>query len=114
MLRQAYGFQSAEMEVIGAMLPAEGAHLSPGMHWRHYPPVTPLYVVERGERPPANCEAWLRIGQEMPSDPVASAAVLYETLHRLDADGVGGIAVERPPDTPEWAGVLDRLRRAAE
>jgi len=40
--------------------------------------------------------------------------VLYETLHRLDGEGVGGIAVERPPDTAEWAGVLDRLRRAAE
>jgi L-threonylcarbamoyladenylate synthase len=100
--------------VLPASAPAEGAHASPGMHRRHYRPVTPLYLVERGERPPAKCGAWLRIGQEMPADPVAYAAVLYETLHRLDAEGVGGIAVERPPDTPEWAGVLDRLRRAAE
>ncbi len=38
---------------------------------------------------------------------------LYETLHRLDAQHPDWIAVERPPDTPEWAGVLDRLRRAA-
>ena len=83
------------------------------MHRRHYRPATPLYLVERGERPPAGCGAWLRIGQEMPADPAAYAAALYETLHRLDAQGVGGIAVERPPDTPEWAGVLDRLRRAA-
>jgi len=94
--------------------PAEGAHASPGMHRRHYQPVTPLYLVERGERPPKGCGVWLRIGQEMPADPAAYAAVLYETLHRLDAQGLGGIAVERPPDTPEWAGVLDRLRRAAE
>ena len=36
-----------------------------------------------------------------------------ETLHRLDGEGLDWIAVERPPDTPEWAGVLDRLRRAA-
>ena len=94
--------------------PAVGAHASPGMHRRHYRPVTPLYLVERGERPPRECGAWLRIGQEMPADPVAYAAVLYDTLHRLDAEGVGGVAVERPPDTPEWAGVLDRLRHAAE
>jgi L-threonylcarbamoyladenylate synthase len=94
--------------------PDEDAHASPGMHRRHYRPVTPLYLVERGERPPRECGAWLRIGQEMPADPVAYAAVLYDTLHRLDAEGVGGVAVERPPDTPEWAGVLDRLRRAAE
>ena len=100
--------------VRSAGAPAEGAHASPGMHRRHYRPVTPLYLVARGERPPAGCGAWLRIGQEMPADPAAYAAVLYETLHRLDALGVGRIAVERPPDTPEWAGVLDRLRRAAE
>jgi L-threonylcarbamoyladenylate synthase len=56
---------------------------------------------------------WLRIGLEMPADPVAYAAALYDTLHRLDAQGVGGIAVECPPDTAEWAGVLDRLRRAS-
>ena len=104
--------------VIGPVLAggdmAEGAHASPGMHRRHYCPVRPLYLVERGERPPGECTAWLRIGQEMPASPVAYAAVLYRTLHRLAAEGAGGIAVERPPDTPEWAGVLDRLRRAAE
>ena len=103
--------------LIGTVLvagdPVDGAHASPGMHPRHYRPVTPLYLVERGERPPEGCGAWLRIGQEMPADPVAYAAALYETLHRLDGERVGGIAVERPPDTPEWAGVLDRLRRAA-
>ena len=100
--------------VMIAETPAEGAHASPGMHRRHYRPATPLYLVAQGEAPPEGCGAWLRIGQEMPADPAAYAAVLYEVLHRLDSQGVGGIAVERPPDTPEWAGVLDRLRRAAE
>jgi L-threonylcarbamoyladenylate synthase len=99
--------------VLAAGDPVEGAHASPGMHRRHYRPATPLYLVERGEAPPRECQAWLRIGQEMPADPAAYAAALYETLHRLDAEGTRGIAVERPPDTPEWAGVLDRLRRAA-
>jgi L-threonylcarbamoyladenylate synthase len=92
----------------------EGAHASPGMHRRHYRPATPLYLVGSGERPPVECGAWLRIGQEMPGDPVEYAAVLYETLHRLDGKGLGAIAVERPPDTAEWAGVLDRLKRAAQ
>jgi L-threonylcarbamoyladenylate synthase len=99
--------------VLTAGAPEGGAHPSPGMHERHYRPVTPLYLVGPGERPPERCDAWLRIGHEMPADPAEYAAVLYETLHRLDAQGVGGIAMERPPDTPEWAGVLDRLRRAA-
>jgi L-threonylcarbamoyladenylate synthase len=104
--------------LIGPVLPAAapegGPHASPGMHPRHYRPVTPLYLVGPGEKPPAGCGAWLRIGHEMPADPAEYAAVLYDTLHRLDAQGVGGIAVEQPPEGPEWAGVLDRLRRAAE
>jgi len=93
--------------------PAEGSHASPGMHRRHYRPATPLYLVAPGEPPPAHCGVFLRIGHEMPADPAAYAAALYETLHRLDATHVAGIAVEQPPDTPEWAGVRDRLRRAA-
>lgn len=93
--------------------PAGGAHASPGMHRQHYRPVTPLYLVKRGEQPPQVCDAWLRIGQEMPANAAEYAAALYETLHRLDAQGKSGIAVELPPDTPDWAGVLDRLRRAA-
>jgi L-threonylcarbamoyladenylate synthase len=93
--------------------PAEGAHAAPGMHRRHYRPATPLYLVERGERPPVECGAWLRVGHEMPADPASYAAALYETLHRLDKAHFTAIAVEKPPDTPEWAGILDRLRRAA-
>ena len=97
-----------------AAAPGEGAHESPGMHQRHYRPATPLHLVGPGEKPPEGCGAWLRIGHEMPADPVGYAAVLYETLHRLDAQGLGAIAVERPPDSAEWAGVLDRLLRATE
>ncbi|MGD0497027.1 MAG: L-threonylcarbamoyladenylate synthase [Bryobacteraceae bacterium] len=94
--------------------PAEGAHLSPGMHPRHYRPATPLYLLARGDFPPEGRGAWLRIGREMPEDARAYAAALYDTLHRVDRQAWDWIAVERPPETPEWAGVLDRLRRAAE
>jgi L-threonylcarbamoyladenylate synthase len=93
--------------------PGEGAHEAPGMHPRHYRPATPLYLLGPGEAPPAGKGVWLRIGREMPADPRAYAAALYETLHRLDERRPDWIAVDRPPDTPEWAGVLDRLRRAA-
>jgi len=105
--------QSLIGEVKTAEHPPQGAHASPGMHRRHYRPATPMYLLAPGEQPPAHCGIFLRVGHEMPADPSAYAAALYETLHRLDAAQVGGIAVERPPDTPEWAGVLDRLRRAA-
>jgi L-threonylcarbamoyladenylate synthase len=90
-----------------------GAHASPGMHERHYRPTTPLYVLATGDPLPEGRGAMLRIGQEMPSDPRAYAAALYSALHRLDAEGWDWIAVEAPPDAPEWAGVTDRLKRAA-
>jgi L-threonylcarbamoyladenylate synthase len=90
---------------------AEGAHASPGMHLRHYRPHTPLYFL--GTHPQTGRGAFLRIGREMPADPRAYAAVLYDTLHRLDSQGVDWIAIERPPDAPEWSGVLDRLKKAS-
>lgn len=92
----------------------EGAHPSPGMHERHYRPSTPLYLMRVGDPLPVGRGALLRIGIEMPSEALAYAASLYGTLHRLDAEGWDWIAIERPPDGPEWAGVLDRLQRAAE
>jgi L-threonylcarbamoyladenylate synthase len=94
--------------LLGAT-PAGGAHAAPGMHARHYRPATPLYLdtVQR-----AGKGIVLRIGREMPADPRSYAAVLYETLHRLDTLSLDWIAVEPPPDTSEWAGILDRLRRA--
>jgi L-threonylcarbamoyladenylate synthase len=91
----------------------DSPHPAPGMHARHYRPKTPLLLLQTNDAPPSGQGAWLRLGREMPSDPAAYAAALYEVLHRLDRQGLEWIAVERPPETPEWAGVLDRLTRAA-
>jgi len=49
----------------------------------------------------------------IPHDAEAFARALYAELHRCDDAGVQNIFVEQPPDSPEWAGILDRLRRAA-
>ena len=92
---------------------SEGAHPSPGMHLRHYQPATPLFLIAPDTPPPEGHGARLRLGHEMPADPLGYAAALYRTLHRLDAEGLAWIAVDRPPETPAWAGVLDRLRRAS-
>jgi len=101
-----------ELEAIAGpirLADAKTPQASPGMHARHYRPRTPLYL---GTEPRSGRGATLRIGHEMPADPRAYAAALYETLHRLDAQGLDWIAVELPPDTPEWAGVRDRLKRS--
>jgi L-threonylcarbamoyladenylate synthase len=49
----------------------------------------------------------------MPDDAAATARELFSVMRELDDQGVHLIWVEQPPDTPEWEGVRDRLRRAA-
>jgi L-threonylcarbamoyladenylate synthase len=50
---------------------------------------------------------------QMPSEPESYAAQLYATLHELDPLALDYIAVEPPPNTPEWRAIWDRLTRAA-
>ena len=49
----------------------------------------------------------------MPNDPLAYARMLYATLHDVDQEGLTVIAIERPPQRDAWAGIHDRLNRAA-
>ncbi len=99
------------------------AHPSPGMHPRHYSPQTPLMLVDDGELPGSGRGGYVQLHNspkqpveefvQMPSCPEEYAARLYEVLHRLDALDLDWIAVEKPPSTPEWEAVLDRLRRGS-
>ena len=49
----------------------------------------------------------------MPDDAAETARQLFAVLRDFDAQGVNLIWVETPPDEAEWAGVRDRLQRAA-
>jgi L-threonylcarbamoyladenylate synthase len=49
----------------------------------------------------------------LPADPVGYAHELYAALRDMDHAGVDLIAVEALPESPLWAAVSDRLRRAA-
>ena len=115
-------------EVIGPVASrqepeADKAHRSPGLHPRHYSPHTRLYLVENGKVPGVGRGAYVQLAHApegpvtevilMPTDAAGYAARLYEVLHFLDGRGPDWIAVDTPPDLPEWEAVQDRLRRAA-
>lgn len=110
---------------------ATAARPSPGMLDRHYAPRAELRLFDPQEnaRLPSGSDgrtAAMLIGPprqtaippemdvvRMPEDPAEYASALYGTLHDLDAQGYARIWVQQPPDAPAWAGVRDRLRRAA-
>jgi L-threonylcarbamoyladenylate synthase len=103
---------------LGAAGTPVSAHPSPGMHARHYSPSTRLAITT--EPPPGRCvyvwwheERPARGSVRLPADPEGYAHSLYATLHALDGEGWETIAVEPVPESPEWAGIRDRLRRAA-
>ena len=126
---------SVESAPAATAAPPDDALLrSPGMMRRHYSPLARLSLFAHGEREralTAAADAMRSGGRKVgamllnPSDPPLSrmitmpgdvdgyARALYATLHALDEAGCDEVYVELPPDTPEWAGVLDRLRRAA-
>jgi len=97
------------------------AHRSPGQHRKHYSPKTRIVLVGRGHLPHEGRGAYLWLDynavaaarRRMPEDPEAYATNLYATLHQLDNEGFDWIAVELPPDQPEWRAIRDRLLRAA-
>jgi len=100
-----------------------GAHPSPGMHPRHYSPRTPLLLVKDGKLPDQGQGIYLQHQRlpsresvrtiQMPADAADYAAALYEILHQADAGNYNWIAVDLPPNAPDWEAVHDRLRRAA-
>ena len=82
---------------------------APGMYSRHYAPRTPLVLLAKGQPEPKGRGRIL----EMPSEPAAYAACLYAALHEADAEGWDWIALCEPPVSDAWAGIRDRLKRAA-
>jgi len=93
------------------------------MHPRHYSPRTPLLLAKDGKLPDQGQGIYLQ-HQHLPSResiqaiqmPAAApdyAAALYEILHQADAGNYNWIAVDLPPNAPDWEAVHDRLRRAA-
>ncbi|HJS36827.1 MAG TPA: L-threonylcarbamoyladenylate synthase [Burkholderiales bacterium] len=115
-------------QVLGAPVSerrADSPRHSGGLE-RHYAPKTPARLVPPHEldreiarlkdkvavlafsRPDERVDYWLRL----PREPLGYAQRLYAALRELDEAGCESILIEAPPETPEWAGVRDRLVRA--
>lgn len=108
-------------EIEQAAAQAGEAHPSPGMHEKHYSPRTRLILVRGASELPDRTGAYVwrvALGPtaravRMPLDAEPYAAELYRVLHQLDAENWPWIAVEMPPDAPDWSAIRDRLTRAA-
>lgn len=117
---------------VSLAAPPADAPRAPGTLAAHYAPRTPLALVEgeravelageqarRGRRvavlalsarrPPLEGLEWIAA----PRDAAGYAHALYASLRRLDEAGCDAIIVEKPPQTPEWGAIDDRLSRAA-
>ncbi len=82
---------------------------SPGQMAKHYSPRTPVMLTHEAAHAGSGRDFRLELGD----DPERAAATLYARLHELDDAGFDRIVIVLPPDTPAWAGVRDRLLRAA-
>jgi len=95
-------------EVIGPVESGAGEE-SPGQHPKHYSPRTRVVI---GESPRDGNGVRLD-SSNMPHNAAAYAELFYGKLHLVDQQGYDWIAIDLPPDTPDWAGVRDRITRAA-
>jgi L-threonylcarbamoyladenylate synthase len=110
------------------------AQRSPGMSDRHYAPRADDWLFDAAQQPEIDAALTAR-GEgagtvtallrtitlsvpdgtvvRMPDDPAAYARELYAALHTADAADASLIVIERPPADDRWAGLRDRLTRAA-
>lgn|SRR5690625_420877 len=97
----------------------------------HYAPRTPLFLFSRHELKVLEQQAQVQpiavvgcgplpldiaapsVLHVLPDAPIEYAAQLYATLRELDSAHYAALWFEQPPATAAWAGVNDRLGRAA-
>ncbi|HEX6060189.1 MAG TPA: L-threonylcarbamoyladenylate synthase [Gemmatimonadaceae bacterium] len=133
------GIVSAEQiaAVIGPLrgaapvVPAGAPRASPGMVERHYAPRAAVRLAEAPAEIARLAREGIAEGQvvgallrtpvpvdathvvHLPDEPAGYAQRLYASLHALDDVGCELIVVQRVPSSGAWAGVHDRLERAA-
>jgi L-threonylcarbamoyladenylate synthase len=125
------GVQSSEFRVQSS----EKILRSPGLLQKHYSPKAKLLVLNWRDDADLKSQIANRKSQiqnchviahtkiplvenfsgvsVIPHDAEAFARAIYAELHRCDEAGADLIVVEAPPETSEWVGIADRLRRAS-
>ncbi|MDE3098154.1 MAG: threonylcarbamoyl-AMP synthase [Verrucomicrobiota bacterium] len=73
-------------------------------------PSSACWIIAHTQIPSAEKFAGVSV---MPHDAEAFGRALYAEWHRCDEMGARVIVMEAVPELPEWAGIADRLRRAA-
>ncbi|HEV2331461.1 MAG TPA: L-threonylcarbamoyladenylate synthase [Verrucomicrobiae bacterium] len=129
-------FEAAGFPVAYSNAPDEfGTLKSPGQLKKHYAPKAKLLVLRWNDEADLKLkirDSRLKAGgchviahSQIPSpepfarvcviphDAEAFARAIYAELHNCDYAGAETIVIEAPPNAPEWAGITDRLRRAA-
>lgn len=108
---------------------------APGTHASHYAPITPLeicspeHITQRSLELTAqglhlaiitqsDCISGQSFNENtvrfsMPHDPIAYGSQLYSILRQLDHEGHDRLLIERPPSSPHWLTINDRLLRAS-
>jgi L-threonylcarbamoyladenylate synthase len=122
-----------DVRLGGAELAGDAARPSPGMMDRHYAPAAEVRLFAPGERDATLAAASRAAGEgrrvgviafapaeapgahvvEMPAHAREYGARLYAALHDLDDAGCEVVWIERVPRASAWAGIRDRLSRAA-
>ncbi|MBC8203134.1 MAG: threonylcarbamoyl-AMP synthase [Planctomycetes bacterium] len=112
-------------KLIGEVVIQNSTHQneSPGTSEKHYAPKSRLILQTTDEIQNHQKEktVFLVIGAtptigtavQMPDEPVAYAKYMYAEIRKADAMNPERICVEKPPNTPDWDAVNDRLRRAS-
>jgi L-threonylcarbamoyladenylate synthase len=106
---------------ISAKLQALGPHANNLGVWSVQPPESGAHVGSDALKGAGKFEgeaagkAWGAgvLWRAQPTTAEQAAHELFTVLRDLDSRGVLQIWVQKPPDTPEWEGVRDRLQRAA-
>ncbi len=114
LLRQGMLSQAELENFLGEpiLLPSEKTTVRvPGLLASHYSPRTPLKLFDLKELNRFEKQCVMVILCD--STPEVYAHELYAALRAADQGQYDLILVERPPQTPEWVAIQDRLKRAA-